>query len=222
MCKKMYKVIIFVKDIIPSSEKFKDELKNILEMQQKQNIVSSAGDISVPNNDIQDIILNMALNNMTFENKNYFLNGIGNRIELGTQESFSQENINLKDFEDKILKIIKFLENAFLDIIRVGYIYTFFEETKEPLNNRLNIPFLEDKQEIQLQFNKRIPVHGILFNDNISIYDNWKRKKGITIVQDFNSVPQNNLILDSLLIEEVFEWLKTEYYEQDILKKILK
>lgn len=222
MCKKMYKVIFFLKDNIPSSEKFKDQIENRLSINQKKNFTPQINNIpSTIGKDIQEIIINMTPNSLNMENEEYFLNGFGNRIEFGQKDIKTEENDSILDFKEKVKNIVSLLEDGFLEVIRIGYVYTFFEP-EISLSEKLDISFLKEKQDVQLQFNKRTTINNLVFNNFISIMDNWNNQKGIAVIQDFNSVPFIDSILNQEIILNVFNCLEEEYYKKNILDELLK
>lgn len=163
----------------------------------------------------------MTPNSLNMENEEYFLNGFGNRIEFGQKDIKTEENDSILDFKEKVKNIVSLLEDGFLEVIRIGYVYTFFEP-EISLSEKLDISFLKEKQDVQLQFNKRTTINNLVFNNFISIMDNWNNQKGIAVIQDFNSVPFIDSILNQEIILNVFNCLEEEYYKKNILDELLK
>lgn len=211
MKKNLNKIILFSKGLMPTSKKFYQSLETKLGM-----TIEETSDSQIPKIMINDVLIN-DLNNFSLKNKDYFINVSENRLELGMVNLV--ENTNLTKFEEIFTTIIEELSNIYIELIRVGYIYTYFDSDSSI--EELNIPFLKNSQELNIQYNKKVNYLSKEFNNNITISNHYNLEYGLLIVQDFNFVIKNEVILELDIIKTIFNHLKNEYYTENFKNKIL-
>ena len=130
------------------------------------------------------------------------------------------KNPSIENFKKEFLKIVDFLNKTYLDISRVGYVYYFFEkDNSNCIYEDLKINFLKDTETFKIQFNKKENKLKYTFNNNITISDNLNGKKGLFLLQDYNSIFDGDYIFTSKDIENIFTDLSQEFYENNNLKK---
>ena len=98
--------------------------------------------------------------------------------------------------------------------------YYFFEkDNSNCIYEDLKINFLKDTETFKIQFNKKEKKLKYTFNNNITISDNLNGKKGLFLLQDYNSIFDGDYIFTSKDIENIFTDLSQEFYENNNLKK---
>lgn len=218
MIKKLNKIILFSKGGMPTNEKFYEDIGKELKMTLQGNKNNLSNEMSKLGLD------NTFLNNINFFNLNndkFFITALGNSIELKMNEDLTGENL-IEDFKKFFNVIIDNLNRIYVEIVRVGYIYTYFDDDPAiDINQKVEIDFLKNADEINIQFNKKVEKYKYNFNNNITISNIYRRERGFTIIQDFNFAITKENILDKEIINKVFEDLLTEYYTDDFVNKIL-
>lgn len=213
MCKTLNSIVFFTKNLISDNKKFLSDLDSKLnlkkEEKQNKNRTDKNG-ISI------ELSLNLIFHKS--ENDDYILKIQPGRLEFGMKNNI--KNPSIENFKKEFLKIVDFLNKAYLDISRVGYVYYFFEkDNSNCIYEDLKINFLKDTETFKIQFNKKEKKLKYTFNNNITISDNLNGKKGLFLLQDYNSIFDGDYIFTSKDIENIFTDLSQEFYENNNLKK---
>lgn len=214
MCKTLNSVVFFTKNPIPNNKKFLNDLDSKLNLKTKEN----KNKFDKYKSGIElNININISPMFHISENSNYILRIEYGRLEFGMKDDIKNNDIG--DFKKEFLKIVEFLNKAYLEISRVGYIYRFFEKDNEScIYKDLKINFLESAENFKIQFNEKKSKLNYTFNNNIIISDNFNGKKGLFLLQDYNSISNSNYSFDSKDIEKIFLELQKEFYENNNLK----
>ncbi|WP_338968009.1 hypothetical protein [Fusobacterium polymorphum] len=213
MCKTLNSIVFFTKNSIPNNKKFLSDLDSKLNLkkEEKQNKNRT---------DKNGISIELSLNPIFHksENDDYILKIQSGRLEFGMKNNI--KNPSIENFKKEFLKIVDFLNKTYLDISRVGYVYYFFEkDNSNCIYEDLKINFLKDTETFKIQFNKKENKLKYTFNNNITISDNLNGKKGLFLLQDYNSIFDGDYIFTSKDIENIFTDLSQEFYENNNLKK---
>ena len=119
MCKTLNSIVFFTKNLIPDNKKFLSDLDSKLNLkkEEKQNKNRT---------DKNGISIELSLNPIFHksENDDYILKIQSGRLEFGMKNNI--KNPSIENFKKEFLKIVDFLNKAYLDISRVGYVYYFF------------------------------------------------------------------------------------------------
>ena len=213
MCKTLNSIVFFTKNSIPNNKKFLSDLDSKLNLkkEEKQNKNRT---------DKNGISIELSLNPIFHksENDDYILKIQSGRLEFGMKNNI--KNPSIENFKKEFLKIVDFLNKTYLDISRVGYVYYFFEkDNSNCIYEDLKINFLKDTETFKIQFNKKENKLKYTFNNNITISDNLNGKKGLFLLQDYNTIFDGDYIFTSKDIENIFTDLSQEFYENNNLKK---
>lgn len=213
MCKTLNSIVFFTKNLNPDNKKFLSDLDSKLNLKKEEKQNKNRTD---KNGISTELSLNPTFHKS--ENDDYILKIQLGRLEFGMKNNI--KNPSIENFKKEFLKIVDFLNKAYLDISRVGYVYYFFEkDNSNCICEDLKINFLKDTETFKIQFNKKENKLKYTFNNNITISDNLNGKKGLFLLQDYNSIFDGDYIFTSKDIENIFTDLSQEFYENNNLKK---
>lgn len=216
--KKIEKIIFFTSSPIPTNEKFFNDIIKDLELEKVNEVEDN---IEEELSEKANIKIQFRIDPVNFlaEDEIYYIRIQLGRLEFGMKNSINDSDYNLLDFENKYNKIIEKIESAYLEIARVGYVHSFFEKDKGI--ESLNINFLNNKDKVEIRFNKEEEIENYIFNNHVRITDTLDDEKGLLILQDFNSKLEMEKTFNKDFINKVFKKLKEEYYEINFKEKIL-
>lgn len=218
---KTIQVILFSKSAIPNNDKLIEKFIDAIELNRyskkdlAQHIDQGNGQkILVSRGGLGGLDIEMST-----PNEDVILSIFGINVQL----TFKDEKIN--DILDKMEKTFKILDSAYLDINRIGFISTSFDEKKEDISHVLNMPYLSKKNEIDFRINEQIMIENLECNNNIFISNRKDEKgiveKGLFFVQDLNTRINLDRIFAFEDFKKIFDCFKNEYYGKNI-SEILK